>query len=210
MKKLIHITIITLAAFVMLVQFATAQTVDRSRVAVSPFAQVVPGGPSAGGFYSFLAFTHPSLSTAASNIGLTVSLEGTTAGQIVGSTSINFTVGAGETHKLFIVATNHPSINPTTNNAAFTARDHFITTTSSGAVLGNVRILSDNTTPTVQNGNGKYENLNQIAMWGVVFAEASNAGFSMEFIGDMHDSTLPSSGVTLGSGGVPTGGRGMN
>ena len=35
----------------------------------------------------------------------------------------------------------------------------------------------------------RYDNLNQLAMWGVVYQESNGAGFSLEFIGDMHDSS---------------------
>jgi hypothetical protein len=35
-----------------------------------------------------------------------------------------------------------------------------------------------------------WENLNQLSMWGVIYQEKSGAGFSMEFIGDMHDSRI--------------------
>jgi len=212
MKKIFNISMLTLVALALMVQGVLAQTIARDRVAVAPFAQVLPGGAAAGGFYTFLAFTHPSLSTAVSQIGLTVSLEGATAAEVVGGSSANFTVAAGETHKVFIVATNHPVINPTTNSGAFTARDHFITTTSSGAVDGNVRILASNSTPTADDGSGRFDNLNQISMWGVIFSESTNAGFAMEFIGDLHDSTIPATNITLGpvDGTTTGGGRGIN
>jgi hypothetical protein len=35
----------------------------------------------------------------------------------------------------------------------------------------------------------RYDNLNQLNMWGVVYQESNGAGFSLEFIGDMHDSS---------------------
>ena len=34
----------------------------------------------------------------------------------------------------------------------------------------------------------RYDNLNQLAMWGVVYQESNGAGFTLEFVGDMHDS----------------------
>lgn len=211
MKKIVFAWLVGLVAWAVLVPSTMAQTIDRSRVAISPFAQIVPGGPASGSFYTFLAFTHPSLSTAASQIEVTVSLEGPADGEFEPSAdrSETFTIGAGETHKVFIVATNHAGVNPTTNAAAFGARDHFITTSSSAAPFGNVRVLTTNTTPTVADGNGRYNNLNQISMWGVIFHEANGAGFAMEFIGDMHDSTVLSTGN--GSNVVDlTTGRGIN
>ena len=211
MKKIVFFFFFGLVAWAVLVPSTMAQTIDRSRVAISPFAQIVPGGPASGSFYTFLAFTHPSLSTAVSQIEVTVSLEGPADGEFEPSAdrSETFTIGAGETHKVFIVATNHAGVNPTTNTIAFGARDHFITTSSSAAPFGNVRVLTTNTTPTVADGNGRYNNLNQISMWGVIFHEANGAGFAMEFIGDMHDSTVLSTGN--GSNVVDlTTGRGIN
>lgn len=208
MKRFIINSMLALAA--LLIAAPASWAVERNATAVSPFAQIVPGGASAGGFYTFMAFTHPSLSTATSTVEVTVSLEGPTDANFAdGSTrSSTFSIGAGETHKVFIVGTNHPSINPTTNASAFTARDHFIATTSGGAVFGNVRVQSTNSTPTDAISN-KYNNLNQISIWGVIFAEANSAGFAMEFIGDMHDSTIPNKGNGDDSVTVQTG-RGVN
>ena len=209
MKKLFHLMILTGVILATTFQVASAQSfVARERAAVSPFFQVVPGEAAGGGFYTFMAFSHPSLSDAAASIGVIVSAEGS-SGNIVGNSSVNFTVAAGETHKLFIVATNHSTINATTNSGSFTARDHFITTTSGGAATGNVRVLSANTTPQTPS-SGLFNNLNQLAMWGVVFSEGTNAGFAMEFIGDMHDSTIASGIATAGTSGVPSAGRGIN
>ncbi len=211
MKKLVITGLLGLVAWGMVASSAMAQGVDRSRVAISPYVQ--SGGTSntaANNFYSFLAFSHPSLSTAVSQIQITVSVEGPASTSFVpsGDNSETFTINAGETHKVFIVATNHASINPTTNASAFGARDHFITTTTTG-INGNVRVLASNTTPTVEVTTGKYNNLNQLSMWGVIFQPSNGAGFAMEFIGDMHDSTVLPDGnggnvVTLSTG------RGIN
>lgn len=211
MKKIVFTWLVGLVAWAAFVPSSMAQTIDRSRVAVSPFAQIVPGGPASGSFYTFLAFTHPSLSTAVSQIEITVSLEGPADNAVVPAAdrSETFTVGAGETHKVFIVATNHSAINPTTNSAAFGSRDHFIATTSSTSAFGNVRVLSTNTTPTVAS-SGKFNNLNQISMWGVIFHEANGAGFAMEFIGDMHDSTMLPDGNGATNQVTLTTGRGIN
>ena len=208
MKKIVFTWLVGLVVWTMLVPSSMAQTIDRSRVAVSPYAQVVPGGPATGSFYTFLAFTHPSLSTAVSQIELTVSLEGPADTEMIpsGDRSETFTVSSGETHKVFIVSTNHSAVNTTNLN---TARDHFITVSASQAPFGNVRVLSTNTTPTVAVSAGKYNNLNQISMWGVIFHEANGAGFAMEFIGDMHDSTVLSDGNGSNAVTLQTG-RGIN
>ena len=36
----------------------------------------------------------------------------------------------------------------------------------------------------------KFDNLSQLSMWGSIYIESTGVGFPMEFIGDMHDSTL--------------------
>jgi hypothetical protein len=48
----------------------------------------------------------------------------------------------------------------------------------------------------------RYDNLNQLSMWGVVYQESNGAGFSLEFIGDMHDSSA--AGVQAYAGGGST------
>jgi hypothetical protein len=42
----------------------------------------------------------------------------------------------------------------------------------------------------------KIDNLSQVFMWGSIYIESSGAGFPMEFIGDMHDSTLGSAAIS--------------
>jgi len=46
-------------------------------------------------------------------------------------------------------------------------------------------------------GVKKFDNLAQLTIWGIVYIESGGAGFAMEFIGDMQDSTL---GGNLSSG----------
>ena len=45
----------------------------------------------------------------------------------------------------------------------------------------------------------KFDNLAQLSIWGIVFIESGGAGFAMEFIGDMQDSTLGGSLSGVGS-----------
>ena len=44
----------------------------------------------------------------------------------------------------------------------------------------------------------KFDNLGQLSMWGSVYIESNGTGFPMEFIGDMHDSTLGGNLTTIG------------
>jgi hypothetical protein len=39
-------------------------------------------------------------------------------------------------------------------------------------------------------GQDKFQNLGQLSIWGIVYIESGGAGFAMEFIGDMADSTI--------------------
>ncbi|KMP10748.1 hypothetical protein UR09_05340 [Candidatus Nitromaritima sp. SCGC AAA799-A02] len=186
-------------------------TGDKARVAVAPYAQVVPNDS-----YTFIGVTHPSLDTALTQIGVALEVSGmsTVPNNSAGRASI-FTIDAGETHRIFAVNVSHSTIN--SSNAAFTdARTHLILTQDS-AQTGSVKIVSIATspiTPTVVGSVNKYANLSQLSFWGVVFIESSSTGFALEFIGDAHDSTLgrglvntaltPITGVTTGAG------RGIN
>ena len=129
--------------------------------------------------------------------------------------AVVFTIDAGTTHRIFIVDEGHATIN--SSNAAFTGANTHILATATGATqFGNIRVTSIGTQPNrkhiLEPGTirGKlhrtdefvqqqlplqstciqrYDNLNQLAMWGVVYQESNGAGFSLEFIGDMHDSS---------------------
>ena len=57
----------------------------------------------------------------------------------------------------------------------------------------------------VVNGKNTYKNLAQLSMWGTIYMESNGSGFAMEFIGDMHDSSV---GGNLKE--VSTAGRGIN
>ena len=128
--------------------------------------------------------------------------------------AVAFTIDAGTTHRIFIVDEGHATIN--SSNAAFTGANTHILATATGATqFGNIRVTSLGTEPNRNTHSGarydngantsygrvcstpaitasciqRYDNLNQLAMWGVVYQESNGAGFSLEFIGDMHDSS---------------------
>ena len=108
-----------------------------------------------------------------------------------------------------MVNQGHSTIN--TSNAAFTdARTHIIPTVNS-AQFGSVRITSVSVRPELSLYEGtdidankgrkidikpstgeifKYDDVSQLSIWGIVYTQASGTGFAMEFIGDMHDSSL--------------------
>ena len=82
-----------------------AFAIDNSSRIVSPYWQ------SDSGSYTFIAVSHTSLSGMASQIGLTVNA--ITNDQSAFGTAVSFTIQSGTTERIFIVRTNHSSINPT-------------------------------------------------------------------------------------------------
>ena len=173
-----------------------------ARIAIAPYAQVV-----ANDSYTFIGISHPSLATAHTSIGLVVeAMNMTTVPNTAGGRAAIFTVSAGETHRVFVVNQSHATING--NNASFTDTQTHLITTTDASQFGNIKITSVGTHPygaTLDvNRPGtysytaavpcaaciqRYDGLNQLSMWGVVYQESNGAGFAMEFIGDMHDST---------------------
>ena len=152
----------------------------------SPYWQV-EGGAS----YTFVAVTHSSLSGMASQIGLVINA--TTSAGAAYDTAASFTVSAGSTQRVFIIPTNHATINSTSIPAAT-----FIAGTSN-FTYGHLRITPQTSHP-MQNtealmGAGKLVNRGEgfrdstmLSYWGSVIVEANTTGFAMEFIGDMNDS----------------------
>jgi hypothetical protein len=194
MRKFIFMIIFTLASIGLVSQSSQAQNLsapnttsinDTARTAITPYVQAVPNDS-----YTFMAFSHPSLDTAATQIGLIVEVVGmSTVPDSTSGASVNFTVDAGETHRVFVVNNTHATIN--SSNSAFTdARTHLILTADT-AQFGSARITGIRTTPMTADANSNFDNVGQISMWGVVFIPSSGTGFAMEFVGDAHDSTIP-------------------
>ena len=179
-------------------------TEDKARIVLSPYAQAVPNDS-----YTFMAVNHPSLDTALTQIGVTLEVLGmTTVPDNSAGRAAIFTVDAGETHRIFIVNVSHSTIN--SSNSSFTdSRTHLILTQDS-AQFGNIRAVGVNESPgnaTTVNSTRKYNNLGQLSFWGVVFVDSSGTGFSMEFIGDAHDSTIGRNFGDSGLDGITTSGN---
>jgi len=201
-----------------------------ARLAIAPYAQVVPNDS-----YTFIGISHPSLATAHTSIGLAVeamNMSFTTAAgtPIAEKRAVVFTIKAGETHRIFIVNEGHATIN--TSNAAINNANTHLIKTADVAQFGSIRVTSIGTHPNIQthdfNRPGNYvdkwgatvltdqaddtpsvfrfDNLNQLSMWGVVYQESNGAGFSLEFIGDMHDSSASGTpaGVWMPAGATTT------
>ena len=175
-----------------------------ARIAISPYAQVVPNSS-----YTFIGISHPSLATAHTSIGVAVEvLDMTTVPNNASGRAAVFTIDAGTTHRVFIVNNNHATIN--TNNSLFTDSQTHLITTADSDQFGNIKITSIGTVPTFYTGTSKrpgayasgvdvisrWDNVAQLAMWGVVYQSSNGAGFALEFIGDMHDSNPLGSATT--------------
>ena len=216
MKKVNLFLILVMLGFGILVQNAHAGTLaeapnlqavatgpmHNARIAIAPYAQVV-----ANDSYTFIGISHPSLATAHTSIGLVVeALNMVTVPNNSAGRAAIFTVSAGETHRVFVINQSHATINA--NNASFTDTQTHLITTTDASQFGNIKITSVGTHPygsTLDvNRPGTYaytaavpcaaciqrfDSLNQLSMWGVVYQESNGAGFAMEFIGDMHDSS---------------------
>jgi hypothetical protein len=162
-------------------------TRESTRLAISPYAQAVPNDS-----YTFIGVSHPSLDSALTQIGVVVEAIGmTTTINNAAGRAVVFTVDAGETHRVFIVNQGNATINST--NSAFTgSRTHLIPTIDT-AQFGAVRVTTVTEAPLTGidvGGQDKFANLGQLSIWGIVYIESGGAGFAMEFIGDMADSTM--------------------
>ena len=179
----------------------------KSRVVISAYAQAVPNDS-----YTFISISHPSLDSAQTQIGVGLEVIGmtTVVNNAAGRATI-FTVDAGETHRVFVANVSHSTINSSIEDS----KTHLIVTDNS-AQFGNVRAVGIHENPSssvVVNNVRKFNNLSQLDFWGVIFIESSGTGFSMEFLGDAHDSTIGRNHINVldGATGVSTGvGRGIN
>lgn len=186
MNKTRVIVMTIFLAFLVSAQNATGLT--KSRAALSPYFQT-----DVDSTYSFLGVTHPSLQNAASTIGLTVSTVGNTGD----NPSSTFTIQAGETYRIFLVSTNHSTI----NNLTVTGNEVIFLSTTSGSSEGaHVTFTGSCTNCNVFSGRDDFgallnplqanglQALNMLSIWGAVVIPGTTSGFAMEFIGDAHDS----------------------
>ncbi len=175
--------LIAILAFLALVAGNAFAIENRSRI-VSPYWQ------SDSGSYTFIAVSHTSLSGMASQIGLTVNAL-TNDNSTFGS-AVSFTVTSGSTTRVFLVSTNHATVNPTSIPTA-----QFISGTTN-FTHGHVRIDPIATDPNTLTGSDPlgagdgYRDTTMLSFWGSVVIEQNTTGFAMEFIGDMSDSQATS------------------
>jgi len=180
-----------------------------ARLAIAPYAQVV-----ADDTYTFIGITHPSLATAHTTIGVIVEALGmTTVPDTAAGRAAVFTVSAGQTHRVFVVNQGHSTIN--SSNSSFADTNTHIITTTDASQFGNIKVWGIGTHPTIITTTAKrpgayrsgslsrFDNISQLSMWGVVYQSSNGAGFALEFIGDMHDSSV--AGTTLAGDGKAQG-----
>lgn len=187
-NKLITRFLITVAGiFLLALTASNASALDGNESVVSPFWQ------SDGSVYTFVAVSHSSLEAMNSEIGVVVSalkVDGSSYG------STDFTVGENTTTRVFIVATNHATINTLTITSS---SDIFIHGTTNLA-SGNLRVTPKATDPGIEAFAAqslRRRDITMLSFWGSVVIPGTNTGFAMEFIGDTHDSLF---GIATPSG----------
>jgi hypothetical protein len=189
-----------------------------ARRALAPYAQVVPNDSYTfiGISHPSLATAHTSIGLVIEAMDMTFPADHSRNGSVPDAVlrAVAFTINAGETHRVFIVNDGHATINAE-NPDMSNSKTHLITTAATNQ-FGNIRITSIGTHPNVKTpdkeryehvssgkswynpkmgtlgdgvGTYRFDNLSQLSMWGVVYQESNGAGFSLEFIGDMHDSS---------------------
>jgi len=146
---------------------------NKSRV-ISPYWQ------SDSGSYTFIAVSHSSLSTIASQVGMVINAiqnDLTAFG-----TAVTFTISAGSTERIFIVRTNS-----TVNSTSISSAQFIVGTTNfkHGHLL--IEPVATNPAATFDPNNGRRD-ITMLNFWGAVVIETNTTGFAMEFIGDMQDS----------------------
>ena len=148
---------------------------NKSRV-ISPYWQ------SDSGSYSFIAVSHSSLSSIATQVGLVINA--IQSDLTAFGTAITFTISGGSTERIFIVRTNNSTINASSISSA-----RFIVGTTNFK-HGHIRIEPVATNPAITVGkNSGRRDITMLNFWGAVIIETNTTGFAMEFIGDMHDSS---------------------
>jgi len=157
--------------------FATTNNTD----VISPYWQTDSDS------YTFVAVSHPSLTGMNSEVG--VILTALTEDSTTTFGSSVFTVSQNTTTRVFIVATNHSTINST----AITASTAVFITGTTNAASGSLVFSPRATTPLGDRANGSVLGNQAVAAtmlsyWGAVVVSSTNSGFAMEFIGDTHDS----------------------
>ena len=195
---------IAITAFVVILAgnaFAANQNVTRDgasdtfipQATSNDYIVAAPYWQTGAGSYTFMAVSHSSLSGMASEIGLIINAIDSTGTAY--DTAETFTISSGSTQRVFIVPTNHATINSTNITTA-----KFLAGTTD-FTFGHIRINPKAAHPNMLVGPCKtlacingiigkgFRDITMLSYWGSVIMEAQTTGFAMEFVGDMNDST---------------------
>ena len=176
-NKIITRFSIFIAAMALLIfSAATAFAITNSTSVVSPYWQ------SDGDAYTFVSISHGSLDLMSSQIGVimqAVSNDGTSS---FGTST--FTVSQNSTTRIFVVSTNHSTINTRTLTDSSVIFVSGTTNSSSGSLVFTPRA----TTPLVP--TARITDVTSLNYWGAIVVSSASSGFAMEFIGDTHDSVF--------------------
>jgi hypothetical protein len=158
-----------------------AFAITNNQAVISPYWQ------SDTDSYTFVAVSHPSLAGMNSEIGVVLTALTEDATTAFGTTA--FTVQETNTTRVFIVATNHSTINST----AITETNAVFVTGTTNSTSGSLVFTPRATTPQGDRESagllgGQAVDATMLSYWGAVVVSSANSGFAMEFIGDTHDS----------------------
>jgi len=137
--------------------------------------------------YTFVAVSHPSLTGMNSEIGVVMTAMTEDRSTTFGTTA--FTVSQNTTTRVFIVATNHSTINSTNITSSTALFVTGTTNSSSGSLIFTPRAavpLGDR--ESAANIGSQAVDSTMLSYWGAIVVSSSNSGFAMEFLGDTHDS----------------------
>jgi hypothetical protein len=176
-NKIITRFYVYIAAMALLIFSASsAFAVTNSTSVISPYWQ------SDEDSYTFVSISHGSLDLMSSQIGVIMQAVTNTGTGSFGTTV--FTVQENNTARIFIVATNHSTINTSTITASDVVFVSGTTTSSSGSLVFTPRA----TTPLVP--ITRITDATALNYWGAIVVSSASSGFAMEFIGDTHDSVF--------------------
>jgi hypothetical protein len=180
-KLIKRISQIVLFLAILALSAGNAFAVANNQGVVSPYWQTDSDA------YTFVAVSHGSLQGMNSEIGVVMTAMTENRTTTFGSTS--FTVGQNTTTRVFIVATNHSTINSTAVTGSNLVFVTGTTNSSSGSLIFIPRATAPATDRTGGGTLGKQMvDATMLNYWGAVVVSTTNSGFAMEFIGDTHDS----------------------
>jgi hypothetical protein len=174
----------TIVVFLAMVALSAGNAfgVTNNGAVVSPYWQ------SDSDVYTFVAVSHPSLTGTNSEVGVVLTALTEDATTTFGTSA--FTITNSNTTRVFIVATNHSTVNSTN----ITGSDAIFVTGTTSATSGSLVFTSRASNPLIDresgtlNGGQQAPDATMLSYWGAIVVSSTNSGFAMEFVGDTHDS----------------------